>query len=154
MAFLIVSSYFSNTSSVCMFLGNSYSNKAIINDFCIVFSAAEMFRLPSIQRIKNFVSSSFDSSNRFYKMACLSPVELLPLSLLIVTILLKTFSMVRGTGCLKLLKKWLIVFWPFLHLYAASPKSPVSFIISLMMVVDDPQALATAFVRISLPIPS
>jgi hypothetical protein len=62
--------------------------------------------------------------------------------------------MVKGTGCLKLLKKWLIIFCPFLHLWAARPRSPVYLTISLIIEVDDPQALATAFIRISLPIPN
>ena len=122
--------------------------------FCMVFYPAEMLRFPSIHLIMNFVSSSFDYNNKFWRIFCFYSIELLPFVFDIVTRPLKTFSIVKGTGCLKFWKKWLIVFWPFLHLWAASPRSPVYLTRSLIIAVEDPHETATALVKIYLPIPN
>lgn len=113
-----------------------------------------MLRFPSTQRMMNFVSSFDDSRRSCYIMFCLSVWELFPFVLVILIKLLKTFYMVKGTGCFRLLMKKLIVFWPDLHLWAAKPRSPVSFTRSLIMETEDPQLRATAFIKIYFPIPS
>ena len=109
-AFLITSSYSSKISSVWWLEGNSYSYSAPMRAFCMVFSPADILRLPSIHLMINLASSLEDSSSRFIRRFYFSDCELLPLVLPILMKVANTFSIVRGTFARFLVKKESIVF--------------------------------------------
>lgn len=103
-AFLMTASYSASVYSLFILWGISYSYRALIRAFCIVFSPAAIFKLPSTHLTINLTSSSTPLINRLTKMLYFSALELLPLALAIFLKLEKTLSMVKGSFVFFLVK--------------------------------------------------
>lgn len=109
-AFFMHNSYAYKFYSVCYLYGNNYSNKAVTRAFCIVFSAADIFKFPSIHLMINFAYSLTDDNSKLMRIFYFSDAELAPFVLDIFLRLSKNFSIVKGSFYFFLVKNESIVF--------------------------------------------